>query len=143
MTVQQSIDYANKMKAGNAVPDDMKVRWLNELEATIYEDLIRTHCHDLRSRWWHRNEETHCWEFVPAPVYEVGTDDDRTMIAPAPFDEIYVYWLMAKIDLFAQELNKYNNDYALFQQLYDRYKRSYHNKHHSAYTPEIKVGVFR
>ena len=59
MTVQEAIENANKMKAGNAVPDEMKIAWLNELEATIYEDLILKHTHDIHtSKWWHFNPQT-------------------------------------------------------------------------------------
>lgn len=144
MTVQEAIENANKMKAGNAVPDEMKIAWLNELEATIYEDLILKHIHDIHtSKWWHFNPQTHRFEFLPAPIYYPGEDDDVELIAESPYDQIYVYWLMAKIDLFAQENNKYVNDIALFENQYSRFKSAYHQRHRSVPTPHIRVGVFR
>lgn len=141
MTVQQAIERANKMKAGNAVPDEMKIEWLNELEATIYDELILTHLHKLNGRWWRMEQGK--WAFQKAPVYVPGEDDDTELIAERPYDEIYVYWLMAKIDLFSQELNKYDNDFALFDNQYQRYKRFYNKYHKTVPMPEIKVGVFR
>lgn len=141
MTVQQAIEWANKMRAGNAAPDEMKVWWLNELEATIYDDIITSYVYDHDSRWWKKEGEE--WVFQPAPVYELGEDDNTELIAPRPYDELYVYWLMAKIDLFSQENSKYDNDIALYQNQLERYKL-YYNKHNKAEDmPEIKVGVFR
>lgn len=91
------------MRAGNSASDEMKIRWLSELDSIIYNEVILTH-------------EVEHSEFRE---YENASDE---LIAKAPYDIMYVYWLMAQIDLKASELNRYNNSLALFNSEYKRYK---------------------
>ena len=143
-----AIERANEMKQGNVVPDNLKMLWLTELDHIIYDEVIKTHLHKIPlregdySEWWYWDDEEKKWKFRDAPEYtERNTDEE--MIAEPPEDMIYVYWLMAKIDLYSQELNKYNNDYAIFENSYQRFKNKYHRNHHTVPLPHIKVGVFR
>lgn len=148
MTAQQAIERANEMKAGNVVPDSVKLQWLTELDKTIYNDVILTHLHHLpineddKSFWWSYDAEAEKWVFKPSPEYTESNVYD-ILIAEAPHDIIYVYWLMAKIDLYSQELNKYNTDITLFDEAYQQYKNRYHRTHRTVPLPEISVGVFR
>jgi hypothetical protein len=82
------------------------------------------------------------WVFAPAPVY-TSDNSGAELIAKEPNNEFYVYWLIAKIDLHSQDLNRYNNDYALFEAAYRQFKAKYHRKHRSVPQPRIKVGTFR
>lgn len=145
MTAQQAIERANGMKAGNAVPDNVKLEWLTELDQIIYRDIICTHMHILplegeTSRWW--STVNGKWVFAPAPTYTDENSGDE-LIAESPDDMIYVYWLMAKIDLASQELNKYNNDNDIFENAYGRFRRRYHRTHRPIPYPQVKVGVYR
>lgn len=133
------------MKAGNAVPDSVKLEWLTELEQNIYNDVILTHMHILplegeTSRWW--TTENGAWVFNPAPIYTEDNSGDE-LIAESPYDVIYMYWLMAKIDLYQGEYGDYNSDYSLFDNAYGRYKRRYHRTHRAVPNPSIKVGLFK
>lgn len=141
MTAQQAIERANQMKAGNAVPDELKLEWLTELDGYIYNDCVKTHFHPFESRWW-TQDENNKWVFKPAPVYTADNATDE-LIAKAPDEIIYTYWLMAKIDLFSQELGKYNQDLALFDEAYNTFKKRYHREHKPMPTHRIKVGLFR
>jgi hypothetical protein len=143
VTVQQAIEKANDYRAGNAVPDEIKLAWLNDIEHQIYDDVIRTHLHDFRySRWWHKNTETGKWEFLPCPEY---TEDNTNteLIAEHPYDLLYVWYLVAQIDLTSQEMTLYNASAALHNSYMQRYKNKYHNEHRPVPTPRIKVGAFR
>ena len=141
MTAQQAIERANQMKAGNAVPDELKLEWLTELDGYIYNDCVLTHLHHPDSDWWTLDENNNR-VLKPAPVYTTNNDTDE-LIAKAPDEIIYVYWLMAKIDLFSQELGKYNQDLALFDEAYNTFKKRYHRNHKPMPTHRIKVGLFR
>lgn len=142
MTAQKAIESANQMKAGNAVPDEQKLAWLTELDGYIYNDCVKTHLHDFRfSSWWYKDENNH-WVFRDAPVYTTDNATDE-LIAKAPDEIIYTYWLMAKIDLFSEEFDKYNQDNALFEEAYNTFKKRYHRQHKPAPHPSIQVGVFR
>jgi hypothetical protein len=103
LTVQEAIERANDMRAGNSAPEEMKIRWLSELDGVIYNDVILTH-------------------EVEAKGFADYTDVTEVLIAEKPYDVLYVYWLMAQIDLKASELNKYNNSLALFNGAMRDYK---------------------
>ena len=143
MTGAQAIEMADDFRAGNAVPYELKLSWMNDIEHTIYNDVIRTHCHDLfRSQWWTWDEETHRLVFKPCPEY---TEDntDSVLIAEKPYDMLYVFYIMAMIDLYSQEMVNYNSAVALHNEKLQAYKNKYHETHTPVPNPRIKVGVFR
>lgn len=142
MTAQQAIERANEMKAGNAVSDELKLEWLTELDQRIYQDCVLTHLHDYRySKWWYQNEQGKI-VFRPAPVYTQDNVGD-TLIAEAPDDVIYIYWLMAKIDLASEEEHRYNIDNNHFETAFSRFENRYHRTHTPVPSLSIKVGAFR
>lgn len=51
--------------------------------------------------------------------YTDDTAQDTELLAPYPYDEIYVHYINRQIDLQNQELDKYNNDTSLFNNAYD------------------------
>lgn len=122
MTVQQAIERVNMMRAGNSVSDDMKITWLNELDHTIYNDVILTH-------------QSSASKFVD---YTDGTSE---LIAESPYDVMYVYWLMAQIDLAVTELNKYNNSLALFKETLRDYKAWYNRTHMPVSKAQIRLAI--
>lgn len=145
MTAQQAIERANSFKQGNTASDEQKLEWLTELDGMVYDECVLTHLHPLpvhgrTSRWW--TVEDGKWVFAPAPVYTTENVNDE-LIAEKPYNEFYVYWLMAKIDLHSQDLNRYNNDYAQFETAYQQFKNRYHRTHRSVPLPNVKVGEFR
>lgn len=123
MTVQDAIERANEMRAGNTATDEMKIRWLSEIDGVIYNDVILTHHTD-------------------AEPYEGYKDDTgKTLFAVAPYDVLYTYWLMAKIDLAASELNKYNNSLSLFKEALKDYKAWYNCTHIPVAKKQIRLCI--
>ena len=140
MTVQQAIDRANQFKAGNTAPDSLKIEWLTEVDQLIYNDVILTHMHDIRGRWWEMVDGRE--RFKPAPVYTEDNTDEE-LIAHSPYDVLYTYWLMAKIDMYNNEQEDFNNDYMQYETALQRYKNNYHRNHRSVPTPRVRAGVYR
>ena len=56
-------------------------------------------------------------------------DTDTKLIAPHPYDEVYVLYLQSQIDLGNMEIAKYNNAKALFNQAYITYTDHYNRTH--------------
>ena len=104
MNIQEVLDLADQMKP-NMMDPRVKLKYLSEIEGLIHQEILMKHEHA-------EDEET-------LPVYTVDTDPGTELIVPAPYDMVYVYWLMSKIDLLNQEIDKYNNDRALFENAYD------------------------
>lgn len=106
MTIQHAINLADSMKP-NMMTTPVKIGFLSEIEGKIHEEIIMTHAHTAE-------EETR-------PEYDEDTDTSTEMLVPAPYDMVYVYWLMAQIDHLNQEMDKYNNDRSLFEDAYGNY----------------------
>ena len=105
MTIQAALDMADQLKP-NMMQRAAKIGFLNEIDNMIYRELIMRHEHtDV--------EET-------APAYDMETDEATELLIPTPYDMLYVYWIMSKIDLLNQEMDKYNNDRALFENAYQQ-----------------------
>lgn len=53
-----------------------------------------------------------------APVYTTDTPGTTELLMPAPYDKFYSYYIMREIDDLNQEMDKYNNDSAMFETRY-------------------------
>ena len=104
MTIQEALDLTNEMKP-SMMQDWKKIRYLSEIEGLIHTEL--------------RLKHEHTEEEESLPVYDDTTDRGTALIVPEPYDMVYVYWLMTKIDLMNLEYEKYNADRELFDNAYN------------------------
>lgn len=112
MTVTECIAMVDALKP-NQFDFATKVRWLSDIDATIVRELIDTHENSPLDG-----------PFVP---YEEG--DDRSLIAPHPYDILYRWYLESQIDLGNMEIGKYNNTRSLFNAAYQTYTDHYNRTH--------------
>ena len=118
MTINKAITIANEMKP-NMMSDAVKILFLNEIEGKVHAEILMTHAHT-------EEEET-------PPEYDTETDPGTELLVPAPYDMLYVYWIMAQIDLLNQEMDKYNNDRTLFEDAWNNFG-DYWNREHMPLT---------
>lgn len=104
MNIQEALDLADGMKP-NMMTRQTKIHFLQEIDQKIYTEILLTHEHD-------EEEEV-------MPEYDTETDDGTELIVPDPYSSLYPFWIMSRIDLLNQELDKYNNDRALFENAYN------------------------
>ena len=75
----------------------------------------------------HQVLDTHAGgEGVSFTGYNENTPSDTVLLVPAPYDELYLWWLSAQIDFYNGEFARYNNSIALFNTGYSVYKELYH-----------------
>ncbi len=120
----------------NAIPEEMKVAWISELDALIAADVMG---------------------FAPEELgqfqYDPEADMDRVPLVKFPYNGIYHYWLCAKIDAENGEYDKHQNSMQLyngafiafrtwFSQTYDVYGTGRTNPGHyiSAYGLALQQG---
>lgn len=99
MNLLNALDYANKMRP-NAAHDDIKVQLLfQELEGDVAEMLG-----------------------VDPPEYTYDPDDpvDIELLMPYPYDDIYLWFLCAQIDIMNEESQLYADDYEAFNAAWAR-----------------------
>lgn len=113
MKIIEAITITDELKPNNYTQVD-KIRWLSELDGIIKNTIIDTH----EGR-----------ENVVFDGYDEDTDINTPLIVSAPYDEIYVKWLEAKIDYANAEFDKYNNSVIAYNKVFSEYARNYNRTH--------------
>lgn len=112
MTLMEAINHLDAVKP-NSYGQREKITWLSNLDGLIKKEIIETH------------------EGGENVIFGGYTEADlmKSLIAPAPYDDIYIKWLEAKIDYANGEYQKYNNSALAFNEGYQRFARAYHREH--------------
>lgn len=117
MTLQTALDQADQMKP-NMMDRQLKIAFLTEIEQLWYTEIMMNHEHD---------------ELGEIPVYTEDTDPGTELLVPDPYSNFYKYWLMMKIDEQTLEMDKQNNDAALFEQWWGT-ASDWYTRHHMPIT---------
>ena len=117
MTVAEAIRLVDGLKP-NMYTLEQKVGWLNTLDGMLFRDVILTHEHEAGA------------QFTP---YDHRGDLRDTLIAPAPYDQVYTHWLASQIDLNNGEIEKYNENSALYNMALDTFT-AWYNRYHMPLT---------
>lgn len=117
MTIQQAIDAADAA-VRNGITTETKIRWLAELDGRVYVEQFATHKGLVPA--------ANTWlSYIQELITPTGTIIIPITIEPLfvsfPYDEIYPHYLLSKIHLSLQEINRANNELAAFNEVYDRY----------------------
>lgn len=113
MKIIEAIGRVDELKP-NSYDVEHKIGWLSKLDLMIQNSVFNTH------------------EGAPDKVftgYPADVDVQTELLAPAPFDEMYIYWLKAQIDLAQGEYNRYNVEITMFNTEWQEYINHY-NQHH-------------
>lgn len=112
MTVKEAISYIDTTKP-NGYSIGEKIRWLNELDSTIQTEIVNIHEGAVQEKFVEYTEDSL----------------DRQLIAMLPYDNIYTFWLEAKIDYTNGEYARYNNVNAMFATAYAKFVTHYKRTH--------------
>lgn len=119
MTAREAIDKADSLKP-NQFQDDMKLDWLNTLDAQIHEDVLMTH------------------EPVPEEPFVPHKMDDE-LIAKFPYDELYVDYIRMRCDEANEETARYNNSVTIFQAKYEAYCKHVNKTQMPVFTSKFRL----
>lgn len=109
MKIKDAIDRADEMQP-NAFSQHDKIKWLSSVESIIFRKIIVTH-------------EGHHEHFHG---FNDDTDLFKTeLVAPEPWDELYVHWLIAQMALNNKEYAAYNMHIQLYDTLYEDFSKWY------------------
>ena len=101
----------------------MKLRWLSNLDGQICAELLAAH------------------EGWQADFSGYSSETSRTgthLVIPFPYDELYPRFLAMRIDLEHGELERYNNDAAIFNRLWQATAAHYCRTHTPKGTAQLK-----
>lgn len=113
MTISEVITQVDE-NLNNIYPQKSKIGWLSQLDQRIKKLIIDTH---------EGGEE------IRFSGYDENTDKETELLVPAPFDEMYLRWLEAKIYYANQEEDRCNNATDAFNELWMAYCRYYNRQH--------------
>ena len=113
MTISEAITKVDSLKH-NAFSQEDKIGWLSDLDARIKTKIVDAH----------EGGET-----VYFYGYDCACDLDTELLAPKPFDEMYLRWLEAQIHYYSSDDGLYNNAIVLFNNIYEDFKKHYTRTH--------------
>lgn len=117
MKPSEAISLADQLKA-NMMSSDLKLRFLNEIEARVHGEIIM--------KCEHTTAQEEC------PVYTLPDspgDEEPDMLVPDKYAMMYPYWIESKIDEQDREWDDYNNHRTLFEAEWNNFFDSYIQDH--------------
>lgn len=98
VTIGEVIGTVDSMKP-NSFDEKMKKKWLEQVELNIIEELVKACEHEeLKEKDY--------------------TENETELVIPAPYDDVYRFYVEAQIDYANGEIEKYNNSMGMFNQAY-------------------------
>ena len=113
MKLREAIEQVDRNLVNVCTQKD-KIAWLSQLDSRVKAKIIDTH----------EGEEK-----VVFDGYDEKTDPDTELLVYAPFDEMYLRWLEARIHYANQEESRYNNAIATFEVLWMEFRNDYNRRH--------------
>ena len=123
MTIMEALHRIDTIKP-NSYNQAEKIKWLSTLDGIIQTEIIDAHDDG---------------ENAVFNGYTEDTPLTTTLTVSAPYDEIYLFWLEAKINYWNGEYGKYNNSIAMYNEAYSTFAKHYIRTH----SPKGKKYKFR
>lgn len=121
MTLSEAISKIDELKP-NHYTQEQKAKWIEDLDERIKVEIIDTH---------------EGADKVVFKGYDPETDADTELLVPAPYDEVYVFWLESRIDYSNSEIARYNNSISNYNAAYNAYA-NYYNRHNMPLTQRLR-----
>jgi len=124
MRIDEVIAAVDALKP-NQYTGAQKIKWLSECDSNVWQKIIQTH------------EKV---EGMPEVFYGYDPERDREsrLLAPAPHDILYRYYLEMMIDFYNKDVNSYQNTSRLYNSAYAEFAAWYNRN----YMPRQSVTHF-
>lgn len=113
MTLAEVLERIDRERPGESTEEE-KLRWLSQVDGQWYREMVRTH---------EGAEET---TFAP---YTTDGDKSAALLIAPPYDEVYIHFLYMQTDQRLGEIDRYNNDAALYNQGMLEARQAYNREH--------------
>lgn len=109
MTIQDVINRVAAIRSEKKCTSDFIIEKINEIEWKIKREIIDTH------------EGS---EKYPFDGYSSG-ELNAKLIAPIPYSELYIKWVIYQLDVINNSMNNAANSYTLFNEAYSDFAKWY------------------
>ena len=113
MTLAEVLERIDRERPGESTEEE-KLRWLSQVDGQWYREMVLTH---------EGAEET---TFAP---YTTDGDKSVALLIAPPYDEVYIHFLYMQTDQRLGEIDRYNNDAALYNQGMLEARQAYNREH--------------
>ena len=116
MKLNDAITQANALRPSEVTRATM-ISWLATLDGQIWQNIISQY-------------EDH--EPDEMPAYDPSgthTNPDTVLLIPAPYDLLYLDYLVMRVDLINADYERYNNDAIQYNEQYQAYVNWYNREH--------------
>lgn len=103
MTVAEVIKKVDALRRNNSFTIEEKMLWLNQCEAKVQLDCLLMSKVEVQ--------------------YKYGADNEEELIAPTPYDDLYVYYICARIDEALDEMAMYNDSITAFNDVHGNFQK--------------------
>lgn len=110
----------------NSLSDSLKTKWISEIDNLV--------C-DLHMNYVLSEDETA--KFAAWSSY-TEADSDTELLIPEPYEDAYLYYMTSKLNYIQQDIPRYNNSQAMYQNLWDKYSGGV-NRTHPAVVHNLKA----
>ena len=93
----------------NSYSEEDKLQWLEDIENKIHGEIVM--------------------QYVDPVEMTDFSDDESELIAPNPYDNLYISYIIAKIDFYNNETTRYNNSMIMFNEEYQAFINYYNRTH--------------
>lgn len=104
---------------GQQYGTDMIMGWVNEIEGQVVEEIIN-------------QAEGFDIEFKPLD-YQI--DSEKQLGIPDRFQDVYINYLLSKIDFHNEETERYNNDVIMYNSAYDAFSAWFRRRYRAKRGP--------
>lgn len=124
MKVADIIASVNNLRP-NLYDDDVKIRWLANLDGQVFNELIVNYYPESEPLCGDRE-----WGADVMHTFKAPEDVDDELIIPFPYgDDVYTSYLLAMIDKANGEVEKYNQSITAYAAAYKQYQAWYIRTH--------------
>ena len=102
-TINKVIERVDAVKP-NAYGEEEKTAWISTLDGMVQRLVMQ------------KDE---------AVAYRYPDDMDKELLIPFPFEDAYLFYLMAQIDFHNREYDNYNNSTMMFNSAFEDFKKAY------------------
>lgn len=120
MTINDAVARVDALRE-NLLPPDVKIQWLENVDQTVYEEIIKG-----------REGE----QKVPYPKYS-EYDGERELLVPPPYDMLYVYRLESEIYYAQNEFKKQANALIRYNEQLSAFANKYAREHRAIAHPPV------
>lgn len=129
MTPNKAIEIVDSLTP-NTYSEEDKLRWINELDGMVKRLVFQwdeKYLRELKAKYESGElTEAQCKElFDKTKPYVYPDDMDKELLIPAPFENVYPFYLEAQIYYHNKEYDYYNNAVTRFEEQYSEYKKAY------------------